>query len=204
MPDPDTKFKPLWIDRPGAKALLEKRNCEGRLSPEVNSKRAHKAIYADKIDRVLQEVFKAPANAFQCLTFSHGSQQSMHQDVAYVVVSEPLQFMASWVALENVTPGAGELMYFSGSNHLDDFLFPDDSKSWNPGKHGQRIHYEFLDSIVFRSKAADMPHETFLPKNGYISSRHYDLRPQYAPVKKDRFDTVRLTPLFMGQQNENT
>jgi ectoine hydroxylase-related dioxygenase (phytanoyl-CoA dioxygenase family) len=224
----------------------------------VNSKRAHKAIYADKIDRVLQEVFNAPANAFQCLTFTHGSQQSMHQDGAYVVVSEPLQFLASWVALEDVTPGSGELMYFSGSNHLDDFLFPDESKSWNPGKHGKAIHYEFLNSIVARSKAAGMPYETFLPKkgdaliwaadlvhggtestngstrrslvthycpvdvkpkfstftdffhlrqvatNGYISSRHYDLRPQNAPVKKDHFDTVRLTPLFMGQENEDT
>lgn len=222
----------------------------------VNSKRAHKAIYAKKIDRVLQEVFESPANAFQCLTFTHGSQQSMHQDGAYVVVSEPLQFLASWVALEDVTPGSGELMYYSGSNHLEDFLFPQGSKSWNPAMHGKPIHYEFLDSIVARSKAAGLPYETFLPKkgdaliwasdlvhggsentngktrrslvthycpievkpkfstftdffhlrqvatNGYISSRHYDLRPESMPVKKDHFDTVRLLPLFMGQDNE--
>ena len=222
----------------------------------VNSKRAHKAIYAPKIDQVLQAVFESPANAFQCLTFTHGSQQSMHQDGAYVVVSEPLQFMASWIALEDVTPGSGELMYFSGSNHLDDFLFPDDSKSWNPAKHGKAIHYEFLDSIVARSKAAGLPYETFLPKkgdaliwasdlvhggtentngrtrrslvthycplnvkpkfstftdyfhlhqvatNGYISSRHYDLRPEFTPVKMDHFDTVRLLPRFMGKDDE--
>lgn len=327
MPGPDTKFKPLWIDRPDAKSELERRNSVGKLPKDlygqlsdlidfgyaiipaaisgrlanqlskeisavqrhpqayiarrsrnayinptkqvcddsdyrlidfhVNSKRAHKAIYAKKIDRVLQEVFESPANAFQCLTFTHGSQQLMHQDGAYVVVSEPLQFVASWVALEDVTPGSGELMYFSGSNHLEDFLFPDDSKSWKPGQHGKPIHYEFLDSIVARSKAAGMPYKTFLPKkgdaliwtadlvhggtastngrtrrslvthycpvnvrpkfstftdffhlrqvatNGYISSRHYDLRPEYTPVKKDHFDTVRLIPRFMGQGDEN-
>jgi len=326
MPGPDTKFSPLWIDRPNAKAILEEKTRAQKLSHElqgqlydliehgytiipsaissrlanqlsremsavqkhpqayiarrarnayihpskqvcedasyrlidfhVNSKRAHKAIYAEKIDRVLQQVFESPANAFQCLTFTHGSQQSMHQDGAYVVVSEPLQFLASWIALEDVTPGSGELMYFSGSNHLDDFLFPDDSKSWNPGKHGKAIHYEFLESIVARSKAAGLPYETFLPKkgdaliwtadlvhggtentngrtrrslvthycpvdvmpkfstftdyfhlrqvaaNGYISSRHYDLRPESTPVKKDHFDTIRHIPQFMGRDAE--
>lgn len=133
----------------------------------VNSRHASQAIFCDPVAEVLDAVFESPANAFQCLTFNHGSQQRMHQDGAYVVVAEPLQFLASWIALEDVTPGSGELMYYPGSHRLDDFLFGDErSKSWTPELHGREIHAQFLDSIVSRSEAAGLPRQTFLPKKG--------------------------------------
>lgn len=220
----------------------------------VNSTQSHKAIYASKIDRLLQAVFARPANAFQCLTFMHGSQQAMHQDGAYVAVSEPLQFLASWIALEDVIEGNGELMYYAGSNHLDDFLFPGGSKSWVPDTHGEAVHQQFLRSIVERSKAQDMPYQTFLPKkgdaliwsadlvhggtvntrggtrrsmvshycpidvkpkfstftqyfhlrqvaeNGYISSRHYDLRPKLFTRRLWSSKVSLLKPKFMGRK----
>ncbi|MEZ5502295.1 MAG: phytanoyl-CoA dioxygenase family protein [Halioglobus sp.] len=237
MPGAATPFKPLWIDRADADAILQDKLASGRVAPalgerlaflikngyviipgaithgladqllaemaavtaqpekfiarrdraayahptaevvndvtfriidfHVNSRHAGKAIYCDAIAQVLDAVFEAPANAFQCLTFKHGSQQRMHQDGAYVVVSEPLQFMASWIALEDVTPGSGELMYYAGSHRLDDFLFGDErAKAWTPAVHGREIHARFLDSIVERSEAAGLPRESFLPKKG--------------------------------------
>jgi len=133
----------------------------------VNSRHADKAIFCSAIAEVLNAVFESPANAFQCLTFNHGSQQAMHQDGAYVVVSEPLQFLASWIALEDVSAGSGELEYFSGSHKLDDFLFGEEgSKSWLPERHGGQIHRAFLDSIVQRSETEGLTRETFLPKKG--------------------------------------
>lgn len=217
----------------------------------VNSQHAAKAIYCDAVSEVLHAAFEQPANAFQCLTFVHGSQQALHQDGAYVVVAEPLQFLASWIALEDVTEGSGELMYYAGSHRLDDFLFgaDKDSKAWHPERHGKPAHQEFLKSIVERSKAMGLPLERFLPrkgdaliwasdlvhggarmknhntrksivthycpknvqpnfvnftdyfhlrevaKGGYISSRHYDLRPG-----RQWFDRPGklLSPRFMG------
>jgi len=133
----------------------------------VNSRHASRAIFCDPVVEVLDAVFGSPGNAFQCLTFNHGSQQRMHQDGAYVVVSEPLQFLASWIALEDVASGSGELMYYPGSHRLDDFLFGEEqSKSWIPERHGKEVHAQFLDSIVARSEAAGLSRETFLPKKG--------------------------------------
>lgn len=133
----------------------------------VNSQKAAQAIYCPAITALLQAVFGQAANAFQCLTFMHGSQQALHQDGAYVVVSEPLQFLASWLALEDVTPGSGELMYYPGSHKLDDYLFGEDkTKYWEPSRHGQPAHKEFLTSIENRSKEAGLPLESFLPKKG--------------------------------------
>lgn len=216
----------------------------------VNSRLASQAIYCKAVSQLLNAIFESSANAFQCLTFNHGSQQSMHQDGAYVVVSEPLQFLASWIALEDVRPGSGELTYYAGSHKLDDFLFgEEESKAWTPARHGQDAHREFLDSIVTRSEEAGLDCEVFLPKkgdaliwasdlvhggtkmgnsltrksivthycpvgvapkfstftdfyhlrevaqNGYISSRHYDLRKGKRWLKRP---FPLLSPKFMG------
>ena len=151
----------------------------------VNSTAARAVIFAPAIAELLHAAFEADINAFQCLTFHYGSQQAMHQDGAYVVVSKPLQFMASWVALEDVTEGSGELTYYTGSHRLDDFLFPDDSKSWHPGKHGQQIHREFLDSIVARSEAKNLSRETFMAKKGDALIWASDLVHGGAKIKND-------------------
>ena len=132
----------------------------------VNSKLARQTAFCPAIVEILRCCFEAPVNAFQCLTFNYGSQQAMHQDGAYVVVSKPLQFMASWVALEDVTPGSGELQYFVGSHKLDDFLFGRHSKSWLPEKHGKEIHQQFLKHLEDIANREDMPLEKFLPKKG--------------------------------------
>lgn len=207
------------------------------LGYHVNSRLAQRAVFAPGIVEVLRAGFEEGVNAFQSLVFRYGSQQEKHQDGAYVVVSKPLQFMASWIALEDVTAGSGELAYYSGSHKLDDFLFPGNSKAWHPEAHGKPVHREFLDSLVSRCETANLPLETFLPRKGdaliwasdlvhggskianqntrrsfvthycpvsvkpnfanftkhyyeqkvaencYISSRHYDLRPESLPKR---------------------
>ena len=78
MPGPDTPFSPLWIDKPDADVILQRK-----------------------------------------------------------------------VALEDVSPGSGELIYYPGSHKLDDFLFGDEqSKAWIPASHGREIHRGFGSSIV--------------------------------------------------------
>lgn len=132
----------------------------------VNSELARQTIFTPPVADVLKACFEDAINAFQCLTFNYGSQQAMHQDGAYVVVSKPLQFMASWIALEDVSPGSGELQYHVGSHKLDDFLFPGNSKSWNPGKHGKAVHQQFMQMLKDLEGREEYPMETFLPKKG--------------------------------------
>jgi ectoine hydroxylase-related dioxygenase (phytanoyl-CoA dioxygenase family) len=153
----------------------------------VNSRHAGKAIYCAAIAEVLDAVFQCPANAFQCLTFNYGSQQVLHQDGAYVVVSEPLQFLASWIALEDVVEGSGELLYYPGSHQLDDFMFGDnDSKAWEPAIHGKEIHRAFLDSLIERSEAAGLTRQAFLPKKGDALIWASDLVHGGAKIEHDR------------------
>lgn len=132
----------------------------------VNSATAQAAIFAPKIQRLLDIVFAEPAQAFQSLTFIHGSQQGIHQDGAYVVVSEPLLFAASWIALEDVVPGSGELMYIPGSHRFDDYLFDGRHKSWEPKRDGDDAGAVYIKSLWERIRGNEMEVQKFMPKKG--------------------------------------
>ncbi len=86
-------------------------------------------MFAPAITDFLGLVFESKAFASQSLTFLRGSAQDPHQDSAYVAYTVPRRFAASWVALEDVTIGAGELFYYDGSHRLADFVYGGRHKS---------------------------------------------------------------------------
>lgn len=56
--------------------------------------------------------------AFQTLNFRLGSQQELHTDVIHFS-SAPAHFMCGvWIALEDIDPGSGPLIYYPGSHRL--------------------------------------------------------------------------------------
>jgi phytanoyl-CoA hydroxylase len=82
-----------------------------------------KIMFTPKIAAFLGLIFESRSFASQSLGFLRGSAQEGHQDSAYVVYTLPRQFAASWIALEDVTIGAGELFYYAGSHRFPEFLF---------------------------------------------------------------------------------
>ena len=89
------------------------------------SEAVQRIIFAEPVSRFLHILFQRPALAFQSLGFYYGSQQHLHQDCAFVRVSSPLEFVASWIALEDIQPGSGELEYYPGSHLLPPHMFAD-------------------------------------------------------------------------------
>jgi phytanoyl-CoA hydroxylase len=109
------------------------------------------AIFADPLRKFLNLVFKRPALAFQSLSFMAGTGQPIHQDTAYVVVNSPMEFAASWIALEDIQPNSGELEYYEGSHKMPEFLFQGKYKNM---PLGDPDHLKYLQSL--HDKAADM------------------------------------------------
>ena len=71
-----------------------------------------------KIRRLLQAAYGRRPFAFQTLNFRRGSQQNLHSDTVHFN-TEPQGFMAGvWIALEDVRPEAGPLIYKRGSHRL--------------------------------------------------------------------------------------
>ena len=65
---------------------------------------ARAALFSDAIVRFLRIVFDDAPMLFQSLT-SRRSQQALHQDTEFVVTASPLEFAASWTALEDIRLG---------------------------------------------------------------------------------------------------
>jgi len=81
------------------------------LDYHVRSAAIRDLIFCTAVVRFLGLLFECGPLASQTLSFLRGSGQPAHQDSAYVPYSLPHQFAASWIALEDVTPGAGEIFY---------------------------------------------------------------------------------------------
>lgn len=129
------------------------------------SKAAQAIQFAEPIRRFLNILFDRPALAFQSLVFYYGSQQRLHQDTAFVRVDSPMEFVASWIALEDVQPGSGELEYYVGSHALEPYLFAGKHLWVQPGDPAGDL---YLDRLHQRAKEAGLHLERFLPKKGDV------------------------------------
>lgn len=160
-------FKPEHALIPGAKVLDT-----AMLFPEGDS-----LSFSLPLSMFLQELFLEPALAFQSLHFEVGSTQALHQDTAYVVVDQqPLQMVASWIALEDVQPGSGELIYFAGGHRLPDFPYGGGaSKHFNLDRDGNEMHDAHLKYLVSESTHRGYERRNFLPKKGDVLIWHADL-----------------------------
>ena len=146
------------------------------------SEAARQSIMCEKISAFLHAIFGEPAIAMQSLSFQYGSEQAVHQDPAYVISQQPLKLAASWIALEDVRPGSGELIYYPKSHKLDDYLFSGKYKSWTKARDGNEDHQKFLQSLRSRSEELGLMLERFLPEAGDVLIWHADLAHGGAPI----------------------
>jgi ectoine hydroxylase-related dioxygenase (phytanoyl-CoA dioxygenase family) len=129
---------------------------------------ARMALFSEPIVRFLRTVFDDDPLLFQSLSFETGSRQTMHQDTGFVVVSSPLEFAASWIALEDIQPGSGELRYFDGSHRLPEYLFGGKHKHWNAKRDGDAQRTEWHDQLHEYAKRMGMAEQTFLGAKGDV------------------------------------
>ena len=158
-------------------ATPELKTKQGKLLDlHASSEAARRAVFAPPIARFLKLLFERPILAFQSLYFERGTQQPMHQDAAYVVVSSRLEMAASWIALEDVKRNTGELEYYVGSHRLKPFLFDGIHKSLPPGMPvNSEQHDRFLQQIHEQAAAMGLKREKFTPKKGDALIWHADL-----------------------------
>jgi hypothetical protein len=149
----------------------------------VHYESGRRALFAEPVLHFLRLIFDASPLLLQSLSFESGSGQGYHRDTAYVVVDPPLALAASWLALEDVQPGSGELTYYEGSHRVEGLLFDDEYKCWNPGRDGAEAHDRFMAELVSRSEAAGMPRRTLLAREGDVLIWSADLAHGGAPVE---------------------
>jgi SAM-dependent methyltransferase/ectoine hydroxylase-related dioxygenase (phytanoyl-CoA dioxygenase family) len=149
-------------------------------------------IFAPDLRCFLELLFERPVLATQSLSFLRGSAQAHHLDTLYVAYSLPMQFAASWIALEDVAAGAGELSYYAGSHKLPEHLFLDEYKSIRELMRMQRdsslqqMVWRYEASLPELARAHEMSQQTFVAKRGDILVWHAGLVHGGMPISQER------------------
>jgi hypothetical protein len=133
---------------------------------------ALQAVLAPTITDFLSMLYNEAPLAFQALLFQFGSQQAMHQDPAYVVTDNPPALTASWIALEDIQSGSGELTYYRGSHRGIDVRFAGGKKVWIRHVDDKEANLDYMDNLVQTCENAGLQKETFLAKKGEILIWH--------------------------------
>jgi ectoine hydroxylase-related dioxygenase (phytanoyl-CoA dioxygenase family) len=160
---------------PYAPQLVTKNNSVRIVDYYAKSQTALDIILNEQITRFLSIIFEDKPLVFQGLNFEYGSQQNIHQDTAYVVANEPMKLAAAWVALEDVSEGSGELIYYEGSHRLPEYYFSKHFKHFNPERDGDPQHEEWQGLLHTNSKKLNLPLRKFLPQKGDVLIWHADL-----------------------------
>jgi hypothetical protein len=149
-------------------------------------------VFTPELRRFLELLFERRVLATQSLTFLRGSAQAHHLDTLYVAYSLPMQFAASWIALEDVAAEAGELSYFAGSHKLPEHLFLGEYKSirelmrMQRDSSLQRMVWRYEASLPELAREHGMPEQTFLAKRGDILLWHAGLVHGGMPISQQR------------------
>ena len=149
-------------------------------------------IFSTNISRFLSLIFEREPLAFQGLHFETGSTQAIHQDTAYVVSEKPLALAASWVALEDVAEGAGELIYYEGSHKLPDWKYSGKFKHFNHERDPHEQHLRHLEFLRSESERRGLPLKHFLPKKGDVLIWSADLAHGGAEISKPELSRKSL------------
>ncbi len=97
----------------------------------VNLQSSRRVCMHPKITHFLGLVFQAKVLAFQQLLFQVTNGHQWHQDTAYVVVDTPTMLAATWIALQDIVEGSGELAYYDRSHRLPHYIFSNGSKHFD-------------------------------------------------------------------------
>jgi len=87
--------------------------------------RVHALATAPAVLDALRELYGREPKPFQTLNFRYGTEQATHSDSIHFN-SEPFGLMCGvWIALEDIGPDQGPLVYYPGSQDLPEMNFED-------------------------------------------------------------------------------
>jgi phytanoyl-CoA hydroxylase len=131
-----------------------------------------------QIFRHVELILGQPAIATQSLYFEYGSQQPLHRDPVFVQTQPPSHLFAAWIALEDVGPRCGPLVYVPGSHRLPYYQFePGEWRLDNVRLSGRETE-AMLEMAEFDRRQAGihgLQPETFTCKRGDVLIWHASL-----------------------------
>jgi phytanoyl-CoA hydroxylase len=129
------------------------------------------------LTQILGDLLGEPAVLCNSLNFEKGSSQPKHIDSLYMTPRTPHALIAAWIALEDVHPDAGPLVYYPGSHRIPLYTFNDGTH------HATREEgADWFDYIDVQIRLRGLKERTFLARKGDVFIWHADLVHGGSPI----------------------
>ena len=128
-----------------------------------------------EIFEVISLIFGEPAIATQSLYFQWGSQQGLHRDPVFVQMTPPSHLAAAWIALEDIGPDCGPLIYLPKSHRLPYYQFEPGRYLFDHGKDGEEGLKAAEEWDKRHCAEAGLELETLTCKRGDVLIWHHSL-----------------------------
>jgi ectoine hydroxylase-related dioxygenase (phytanoyl-CoA dioxygenase family) len=125
----------------------------------------------DYVERILGQ----PAVATQSLYFEYGSQQALHRDPVFVQTQPASHLVAAWIALEDISPDSGPLVYVPGSHRLPYHQFAPGEHRFDQSRYGDREADAMAEFDRAQVEARGLATETLLCPRGTVLLWHSSL-----------------------------
>ncbi|HYC35175.1 MAG TPA: phytanoyl-CoA dioxygenase family protein [Usitatibacter sp.] len=156
--------------------------------------RAADLVFAPRIRSFLEAIYERPAVVFQTMSMRKGSEEPLHTDTGPLTLTEPMSLAASWIALEDVRPGAGALQFVPGSHALPEVLNNGVSKGHN-GDYG--AYHKVLQETLRMCEARGLPTRQFMARKGDVLIWAADLMHGGAPIDDPSLTRKSLVSHYM-------
>jgi ectoine hydroxylase-related dioxygenase (phytanoyl-CoA dioxygenase family) len=147
-----------------------------------------------ELTSILADLLGEPAVLCNSLNFEKGSSQPMHIDSLYMTPRTPHSLIATWIALEDVHPDSGPLVYFPGSHRIPLYTF-------NDGTHHatREESADWYDYIDVQIRLRGLKERAFLAKKGDVFIWHSDLVHGGSPIADHRRTRSSLVCHYFGE-----
>lgn len=120
-------------------------------------------VIGERIAQILGDLLDGDSLVCNSLTFERGSQQADHVDSFYMPPPVPNKLVASWIALEDVSPDSGPLRYYPGSQKIPGYVFSNGMLKAIPEEMPacreylrREVEARKISPVVFSGKAGDL------------------------------------------------
>ncbi len=147
-----------------------------RIADLHSHSRAARALYLWKpIFRYVERILGQPAVATQSLYFEYGSQQGLHRDPVFVQTKPPSALVAAWIALEDIHPESGPLIYVPGSHRLPYYQLAPGEHRFDHRRHGAAESAAMAAHDREQVARAGLPTESLTCRRGEVLLWHHSL-----------------------------
>jgi phytanoyl-CoA dioxygenase PhyH len=146
------------------------------------------------LSSILADLLGEPPVLCGSFNLERGTAQPMHIDSLSMTPRTPHSLVTVWIALEDVHPDAGPLVYFPGSHKIPLYVFNDGTHHASREEIG-----DWFDYIDVQIRLRGLKERAFMARKGDVLVWHGDMVHAGSPIENHRLSRSSLVCHYFGE-----